>query len=520
MRLDKAKIDGFRNLNNFEINFDERRLTTVVIGENASGKSNLIEALVEIFRAADLGLNVHFRFEVQYRLSGRNIRVSNETGIIVAEIDGRQLSKTAFDDRRADVLPDMIFGYYSGSNRRLERLFDDHQRRYYNAIKTNDDQDACRAALAERRLFYCRPIHGVFALVAFFAFAEEHVLQSLAEKLRIGSFSSALAIFREPWFAKSRPRPTRDPYNLWGAAGPAGACARAWLDVAYHPIDLEDQPRDDYRDKDETESQLACFIRSGSHLARLAADYHDDADMFAALEAADISDLFRELVLWVSRPNGDNHEIGYSELSDGERQLLMVLGLTRISRGKRVLFLLDEPDTHLNPSWQLGYLNLIKSWTGESEEADNCQFILTSHNPLTIAALKKEEVRVMSGANGEIRAYQPRVDPRGLGFSGVLMDVFGMQSAVDEPTQVTINERNKLLRNESLTPAEKTQLEELTFALSTVGITYEHRDGLYREFLRSFEKMELEDDRPLTPDELTEMAKESDRLIREIRNKK
>jgi len=518
MRLDKARIDGFRNLDDFEVDFDKRRLTTVVIGENASGKSNLIEALVEIFRAADLGLNVHFRFEVEYRLSGRNIKLSNKSGAIVAELDGKQLSKVIFEERRTDVLPDMIFGYYSGSNRRFERLFDDHQRRYYNAIKTNEDKAACRAALVERRLFYCRPIHGVFALVAFFAFADEHVLQSLAEKLRIGAFGSALAILREPWFAKSRPRSTRDPYNLWGAAGPAGICARAWLNVAYQPIDLEDQPRDDYRDKDETESQLACFVRSGADLARLAADYRDDADMFAALEAADISDLFRELLLWVSRPNG-SHEIGYTELSDGERQLLMVLGLTRISRGKRVLFLLDEPDTHLNPSWQLGYLKLIEGWTGESEEADNCQFILTSHNPLTIAALRKEEVRVMSGANGKVRAYQPRVDPRGLGFSGVLMDVFGMQSAVDEPTRTTINERNELLRNESPTPSQKARLEELTFELANVGITYDHRDSLYREFLRRFDKLELEDDRPLTPDELAEMARESERLIREIRNK-
>ncbi|WP_217578090.1 AAA family ATPase [Mesorhizobium sp. GbtcB19] len=518
MRLDRAEIYGFRNLDAFEITFDKRRLTTVVIGENASGKSNLIEALVEIFRAADLGVNVHFQFEVEYRLSGRKVKLSNKNGTIAATLDGKELTKTALDDRRADVLPDMIFGYYSGSSRRLERLFDDHQRRYYNVIKTNEDPAACRAALAERRLFYCRPIHGVFALAAFFAFPDHEVLHSLREKLNIGNFGSALAYFREPWFAKSKPRSTRDPFKLWGAAGPAGACARAWLDAAYYPIDLEDQPRDDYRDKDESESQLACFIRSSADLAKLAANYYDDSDMFAALEAADISDLFRDLLLWVSRSN-EGHEIGYSELSDGERQLLMVLGLTRISRGKRVLFLLDEPDTHLNPSWQLEYLKLIKSWTGQDEEADNCQFILTSHNPLTIAALKKEEVRVMSSASGEARAYQPRVDPRGLGFSGVLVDVFGLQSAIDEPTRDLIDERNTLVRQEALTSKQKARLETLTFELANMGITYEHRDRLYREFLRQFDKLQLEGDRPLTPDELEEMAKESERLVKEIRSR-
>lgn len=518
MRLDRAEIDGFRNLDAFEIKFDKRRLTTVVIGENGSGKSNLIEALVAIFRAADLNSNVHFTFEVNYRLGGRNITLSNKSGNVVATLNGKELTKSAFEERRADVLPDMVFGYYSGSSRRLERLFDDHQRRYYDAIKTNEDEAACRAALAERRLFYCRSIHGVFALTAFFSFPDQEVLQLLGEKLRIGSFVSALAHFREPWFAKSKPRSVRDPYKLWGATGPAGACARAWLNVAYHPIDLEDQPRDDYRDKDESEAQLACFIRSKDNLAQLAANYSSDAEMFAALEAADISDLFRELVLWVSRPKGYG-EIAFSELSDGERQLLMVLGLTRISRNKRVLFLLDEPDTHLNPSWQLDYLKLIKSWTGEGEEADNCQFIMTSHNPLTIAALRKEDVRVMVDAGGRVRAYEPRVDPRGLGFSGVLMDVFGLPSAVDEPTQELMAERNGLIREDGLTLRQKARLEELNFKLASMGITYEHRDRAYREFLKHFDKLDREGDRPLTPDELEEMAKESQRVIEEIRNR-
>lgn len=516
MRLSRARIDGFRNLNAFEIEFDRQRLTTVIIGENGCGKSNLIEALVEVFRAADLGLNVHFRFEVSYQLDGHEVTLSNLKGVVAATLDGAELTKTTFDTKRSEVLPDMVFGYYSGSSRRMERLFDEHQRRYYNAIKTNEDPAACRKALSERRLFYCRPIHGVFALAAVFAFPDDDILCLLREKLRIGCFGSALAQFREPWFSKSKPSSERDPYKLWGAAGPAGACGRAWLRSAYQPIALEDHPRDDYRDKDEAEEQLACFLRSESDLANLAANYRNDADMFAALEAADISDLFRALLLWVSRPEASS-EVGFSELSDGERQLLMVLGLTRMSRGRRVLFLLDEPDTHLNPSWQLDYLNLIKIWTGAGDEAADCQFILTSHNPLTIAALRKEEVRVMSAADGAIRSYVPRVDPRGLGFSGVLLDIFGLQHAMDGPTEAMINERNALLRADTLTPDQAARREQLTFELSEMGITYEHRDRLYRMFLKHVEAPTS--DRPFTPDELARMDEESKRLADEIRSR-
>ena len=63
MRLDRLSIPNYRNLRSFEIDFDESQPTTVLLGRNGSGKSNLIEAIVEIFRELELGrcarLRVH-----------------------------------------------------------------------------------------------------------------------------------------------------------------------------------------------------------------------------------------------------------------------------------------------------------------------------------------------------------------------------------------------------------------------------------------------------------------------------
>jgi predicted ATPase len=59
---------------------------------------------------------------------------------------------------------------------------------------------------------------------------------------------------------------------------------------------------------------------------------------------------------------------------------------------RNALFILDEPDTHLNPVWQHSYLSLIEIWTGVAANADQCQILMTSHNPLTIAALHRDEV--------------------------------------------------------------------------------------------------------------------------------
>ena len=48
MRIDKIYIEKFKNLKDFSINLDETKMHTVLLGQNAAGKSNLLEALVII----------------------------------------------------------------------------------------------------------------------------------------------------------------------------------------------------------------------------------------------------------------------------------------------------------------------------------------------------------------------------------------------------------------------------------------------------------------------------------------
>jgi ABC-type cobalamin/Fe3+-siderophores transport system ATPase subunit len=514
MRLDKVAIDGFKNLKQLEVDFDERKLTTVLIGQNGAGKSNLIEAITQVFRWVDLRRQEpRFQYRVDYRISGARVTLSNMPGEPAIRVDGQEVRRTEFEKHKDRWFPDLVFGYYSGGSRRLESLFDSHQRRYYDAIKLEDDEKVFAKAQVERRLFYCRPIHGVLALLALFAFPERKVADELASKLGITGFHSLLAHFREPWFARSKKAAERIPANFWGAAGPAGRTARQFKQVAFHPLALDGNAIDDYRDKQQTESQYATFLPSRQHLMDFASAFKSESEMFYALEAMDISDLIREMLVWVERDNDDSGDVGFADLSDGERQLLMVLGLIRVSRGKRALFLLDEPDTHLNPHWQHSYLKLIEDWTGIAADADKCHIILTSHNPLTIAALTRDEVRVMhTDGSGAVAVDRPYVDPKGLGVSGVLTDIFGMPTTLDLPTQELIDDRNRLARIERLTDEQAQTLEAINDQLRRLGFMYEERDELYREYLRKLDDVELADAAPLTPEEL----KRRDETTREI----
>ena len=83
MRLLRVYIDGYRNLKNVTVDFDKDSLTTVVIGENGSGKSNLLEAIVEVFRDYDIGRSalIGFEYEIEYEMRGRSVILSSRFNI-------------------------------------------------------------------------------------------------------------------------------------------------------------------------------------------------------------------------------------------------------------------------------------------------------------------------------------------------------------------------------------------------------------------------------------------------------
>lgn len=330
-------------------------------------------------------------------------------------------------------------------------------------------------------------------------------------------FHSSLIHFREPWFKKKGSKPE----TFWGALGPAGKTANLLKQTAFHPMALEGNAIDDYRDKKSDEEQYAVFLPGLDAIRQLANDFIDDRDLFSGLESLDISDLIREIFLWVKRTNDESGDVGFSDLSDGERQLLMVMGLIRVSRGKRALFLLDEPDTHLNPHWQREYLSHIQKWAGLlTSDEKNSQFIMTSHNPLTISALQRKQVRIISTEpDGKVTASAPYTDPRGMGFTATLTEIFGLPTTLDEETQKLIDERNALTHLVRKSDEQEKRLIEISDQLSRLGFLFEDREPLYQDFLRSWHDIKFADRPPLTPSMIAKRHEAMKSLIREMMSK-
>lgn len=515
MRLDRLWIDGLRNLRDLTIDFDERQLTTVIIGQNGAGKSNLIEAIVTVFRDFDLGRVPMFNCDLDYSIRNHRVRLAVRAGAWQITVDAEPMSRTAFLKRRHELFPELVFGYYSGASRRLEALFDEHQARYYRDIIRDDADKGETPAIEDRRLFFCRPIHGIQALLSFFAYPDDEVKRQLADMLSITGFHSALFVFSEPWFAKSK-RGRKPVTDFWGAKGLPGHCARRLRDAAFYPLTRTERVLDDYRDKGGSETQFCVFLRDEAALKDFASVYGSDLKLFEALESMDISDLIRSVDVWVTRKDDKTGEVSFSDLSDGERQLLMVLGLIRLSRGREALFLLDEPDTHLNPAWQYQYLDLLRSWA--KVDPSKCHLILTTHNPITIASLTKSEVRVMAtNSDGGVTAEPPYVDPRGMGFTATLTEIFGLPTTVDSDTQRKLDRRNVLVVKPNKTDAETLEWHALNDELDRLGFLYEDREPLYQDFLKALQTVEYADRPVMSPEELRERHEKLMKLVASLR---
>lgn len=81
------------------------------------------------------------------------------------------------------------------------------------------------------------------------------------------------------------------------------------------------------------------------------------------------------------------------ELSDGEHQLLHSLGLCMLFRNTNSLFLLDEPETHFNPTWRASLISRLRDCLkGQGENSQ--EMLITTHSPFLISDSKPNKVLV------------------------------------------------------------------------------------------------------------------------------
>lgn len=535
-RLVELWLEDFKNLTDYTVHFDPSHGIDIVLGWNGTGKSNLFEALVIIFR--DLHKwweknqwteNPMKGYRLRYEIDEKTVEVSWHPGEMkrpklkmgILQESTKEPDKLESITRKELPLPRFVFGYYSGPTNRLVEHFWPMKKDHYDRLRTaeSDDLETLARLLQQRRFFCAENHHAKYVLLAFFHKDDADIRHFLEDRLRIVGFESALFIIRKPAWA----RPGQTAKNFWGATGIMRRVMERLRRYAIAPMVVEQTISDGYRSR--REDHYYFFLPDLKSLHAFAAEYHDARTFFVALESTDFSELIYDLKIQVrvKATNTEQVAITFHELSEGEQQLLMVLGLMRFTKSHQSLVLLDEPDTHLNPHWSVDYLKLLtrvmSEDSSESEEQQTSQILMSTHDPLVIASLFKEQIHLLKRdwQTGVCKWTQPTVNPRGLGFTGILTsEMFGMRSDLDEETLADLDNKVRLVAKAgSLTPDEITDLEEINKRLEDAGFQKAFSDPYYAAFVRAWGRRHSElmaGVQFLSP----EKQEEIDRIAREV----
>ena len=132
------------------------------------------------------------------------------------------------------------------------------------------------------------------------------------------------------------------------------------------------------------------------------------------------------------------------------------------------MVVIDEFGIHLHPSLQSEALtNLQKTFP-------NVQFIISTHTPLLLNGLKREQVHIIQiGKNNERITSHPDEDIIGMGANQILTEVFGLETTMDQQFQqwnkeyITLFNKKKEL---SLSNAEELQFKDLAKRLAPLRL--------------------------------------------------
>lgn len=559
MRLISLKIGSdkvgdkqqFKNLKNVCIDFDENEWITVVIGWNGTGKSNVLEALATIFREligkpkkngghADPE-NPSFAYQIKYICHGKEIEINadpdrnggayefkiKELPIRTSEQGGqcehsseltqsdfKLLNKTQFIKSRDELLPAYIFGYYSGHSSRMHDVFYPYLEKYDDNLRNGIDPGL-------RKMFYAKPVHSQFSLLAFMLNEEKFVQQFLEKNFgidtRVGIDSVLFVLNQPPWKSKAI---DGDP-RFWNARGVVKEFLSKLYDVALAPIRIKRTKQTSLWNSTTLE-YLYLYVKDLDSLKQLVG-HQTPREFFRDLESTYVSELVDEVRIRVKLKNNDG-TVTFKELSEGEQQLLTVLGLLRFTAEEEGLFLLDEPDTHLNPQWSVDYFKYLKMFVDSGKgNGSSSHIVLNTHNPLAVAELSREQVQILyrDPEYLTITAHLPNYDPRGMGYSGIVTsDMFGLSSSLDKRTQ----RRLEMYRALASIP-EKTRVQELRYQVISQWLDDDRfnlmqRDDDYQRYLvfrREImsDKAETEDYQELLTFALSLSAEERNKIAKQ-----
>lgn len=344
MKIKKLKIEGYKNLN---VNLELQSEAIVLIGNNGSGKSNLLEALSIIFKNLYLQENsTPFNYSMEYLTSNNNkVEISKTNALISFKVnDEEQISIK-------DYLPKKVIAIYSGEE---DRLWSDcYKPVYFNFIR--DINKTAREGIMSYnqmpQMLFLNKFYWNISLLTLLLSDLDSNKAFVKDVLKIKKVNKIKFDFN------------RANYSNYSNSLALGFVKKIDAKSEYTLTELKGLLADDYTSNDIFSFLYLVFTPDGKKIIE------------------DIQIKFNDV-------------LSVKSLSEGEKKLLLLKASFEFAVQEDSLFILDEPDAHIHINNKERITKLIEPYKKSR------QIVITTHSPTITKSIDNNELFMMD--DGEI----------------------------------------------------------------------------------------------------------------------
>ncbi|MDX0807157.1 AAA family ATPase [Sinorhizobium medicae] len=385
MRLRSIYISRYKNLRDFSLDFAGDEFIDIFVGKNGSGKSNFLEALIEIFdhiytfKVGNPGPG--FDYTIVWDIGRAETRIGWSGGVLSVDVAG-----TAYRTLQKVPLPANIIVYYSGQNDTVSELIRRYRDTYRGTVR--------KANVAGiPRFIGIGPDYKAMLLALMLMMPEDtRARQFLCIKLGIEGVGGTT------WLKLRRPSkgivhqsriydPFEDDQLFWGVHG----VARRFLDRLMDCITRDFTPGSLYARDTDTYRLDIDVTKFRETFADTPAD-----EVFCQFNALRALGMIEDVSIPVRL--GADVEVSSRAFSDGQFQSIYLFAISELFKNRECITLLDEPDAFLHPEWQYDFLNQVLHISQEAARTNH--ILMSSHSASTIAAKVQTRLRMFE-ANGQ-----------------------------------------------------------------------------------------------------------------------
>ena len=407
MRLKSVFISDYKNLKNFSLSFEGDSFIDIFVGKNGSGKSNLLEALIEIFRhIIEFDNNkpeLNFNYTISYEINDVTTTIKwEDEALSINEKPRKTIGRTP--------RPDSILIYYSGHNDTVGALVEQYENNFRRRIRHADFSES-------RDIIGIGPDYKALLLAVMLIQPEtSHARKFICQKLSIDKLGLLKPgpkevkdltepviklILERPDYAKGSKSENYTIENndeqdrFWKPEG----ITKTFLDRLSNCITRSPGDLIVTEGYITTEDYYILYL----DIAKINQEFSESKpyDLFRQFDNLKTLGFLKEITVPLQLTGGIDASI--SHFSDGQFQSVYIYAITELFKDKHCITLLDEPDSFLHPEWQFDFLKQVFSISDEATKTNHV--LMSSHSAATLIPIENKNIKFFDVKVGVANCY-------------------------------------------------------------------------------------------------------------------